>query len=200
MRPVFRTLLFPSSLMLVSGFLAWTVTSEPANATSHTTTKYCRFSCTPQAGVTPRRVACTDDLYVRQCGPECDRLCGSTACGERTSFTCEADAPAPAPSAAGTGPGAAARARGSSTRLQNPLGNITLPQLAGRIIRTGIGLVGSLALLMFIYGGIRYITAGGSEENVKTARSILKYATIGLLLIFFSYTIVAAFFAAFTPR
>lgn len=61
-----------------------------------------------------------------------------------------------------------------------------------------IGLVGSLALLMFVYGGIRWMVAGGSESEIKEAKNIIKYAALGLLMILLSYTLVSAFLSAFT--
>ena len=76
------------------------------------------------------------------------------------------------------------------TTLPNPLGNInSLAALVGRLIKGILGVVGSLALLMFIYGGMRWILSAGEPKNVALAQSIIKNATIGMLLIFFSYSI-----------
>jgi hypothetical protein len=84
-------------------------------------------------------------------------------------------------------------------RLFNPLGSdITIAQFIGRGIRAVIGIVGALALLMFIYGGIVWMTAGGSQERITSAKNILKNSFIGLLLIFFSYTIISVFFSVLT--
>ncbi len=77
------------------------------------------------------------------------------------------------------------------------MGTTSLHVIIGRVIRGVLGIVGSIALLMFVYGGIRWIAAGGSDENVKAATTILRNATIGLLLIFFSYTLVSAFLSLF---
>ena len=83
-------------------------------------------------------------------------------------------------------------------RLHNPLGDgSTVYTIVARVIKAAVGIVGSIALLMFIYGGMRYMTAGGSEEGVKTAKATIINATIGLLLIFFSYTIISIFLGAF---
>jgi|GEM_PF-2170283 len=98
----------------------------------------------------------------------------------------------------GTTPPAAPANAGSPTDLFNPLGqNTTLFTLIGRLIRSVIGIVGALALLMFIYGGILWITSGGSETRVKQAKGILVNSTVGLLIIFFSYTIISLFFGLF---
>ncbi len=102
-----------------------------------------------------------------------------------------------APGTPATGSGTARR-RGTSTVLHNPLGDgSTVYTIVARVIKAAVGIVGSIALLMFIYGGMRYMTAGGSEEGVKTAKATIINATIGLLLIFFSYTIISIFLGAF---
>jgi len=88
----------------------------------------------------------------------------------------------------------------ASTELYNPLGSgVTLASFIGRGIRAVIGVIGAVALLMFIYGGIIWMTSGGSDERVTMAKNILKNATIGLLLIFFSYSIISIFFSIFAP-
>jgi hypothetical protein len=82
------------------------------------------------------------------------------------------------------------------TCLQNPLcpaGNqncVTPQSLIGRIINSVMGLVGSIALLMFIYGGFTWMTSGGSAEKVKKGREILMWSAIGLVIIFASYGLV----------
>ncbi len=40
----------------------------------------------------------------------------------------------------------------------------------------------ALAVLMFIIGGIMFITAGGSAEQTTKARSILMYGVVGLIV------------------
>jgi len=82
------------------------------------------------------------------------------------------------------------------TCLSNPLcpannPNCTTPQLLiGTIINSVLGVVGSLALLMFIYGGLTWMTSGGSAEKVKKGRDIIIWSAIGLAIIFMSYGLV----------
>jgi len=75
--------------------------------------------------------------------------------------------------------------------LQNPLGNvITTPQaLIGRIIDSVLGVVGSIALLMFVYGGLTWMTSSGNDEKVKKGRDIILWSAIGLVVIFMSYAL-----------
>jgi hypothetical protein len=74
--------------------------------------------------------------------------------------------------------------------LENPL-NVSTPQaLMGRIINSVLGVVGSLALLMFVYGGLTWMTSAGSQEKVKKGRDIIVWSAIGLVIIFVSYALV----------
>jgi len=65
-----------------------------------------------------------------------------------------------------------------------------LPELANRFIQTALGISGVLALLAFIYGGILYLLAGVNPKNVEKGKELMKYAVIGLVIIFASYAIV----------
>lgn len=77
-------------------------------------------------------------------------------------------------------------------QLSDPLnindGGITV--LAIRINRAILGVVGIVALFMFIYAGIRILTSQGNSDTVKTARNTMVYAAIGLAVIFSSYAIL----------
>ncbi len=78
-----------------------------------------------------------------------------------------------------------------ATELCNPLGDGATPQtLIGKIINAAMGIVGSIALLMFIYGGFVWMTAAGNEQSVTKGRDILIWATVGLIIIFSSYALV----------
>lgn len=75
--------------------------------------------------------------------------------------------------------------------LEDPLSSVTSPQaLLGKIINIIMGVVGSLALIMLIFGGISWMTAGGSEEKVKKSMGIIVWSVLGLAVIFLSYALV----------
>jgi len=61
-------------------------------------------------------------------------------------------------------------------------------------IRNGINLlsvvVGVIAVIVIIVGGLRYILAEGDSQKVNTARSTILYALIGLILVAFAQIIV----------
>lgn len=86
--------------------------------------------------------------------------------------------------------------------LYNPLGtdaeSYDVRYIIGRVIRGILSIIGSIALLMFIYGGVLWMTSNGSPERVKKGRDILVWAVAGLGLIFSSYAIVNAILNALT--
>jgi amino acid transporter len=77
-----------------------------------------------------------------------------------------------------------------SKLIKNPLGTTSIPTLIGRIIKAILGIVGSIALLMFIYGGFLWMTARGEAKQVEKGKDTLVWATIGLATIFFAYAAV----------
>lgn len=86
---------------------------------------------------------------------------------------------------------------GSPITLTNPLGaGTTIFTVINRAISFFLGMVGALALGVFVYAGILWMTAG-SSDRVKTAQAAMKYAVIGLAMIAFSYAITSFFLNAF---
>ena len=78
-----------------------------------------------------------------------------------------------------------------TVNLDNPLGDIKSPQvLVGQIINSLFGIIGSLALVMFIYGGFLWMTSAGSSEQVKKGKDIFIWAVVGLIVIFSAYSLV----------
>jgi len=53
-----------------------------------------------------------------------------------------------------------------------------------------LGIVCSLTLLMFVYGGVTMLISSGNSEQVTKAKGILMAAIIGLIIVFASYTII----------
>lgn len=82
-------------------------------------------------------------------------------------------------------------ANDDSIKLRNPLSTIDSPQqLIGNIINAVLGVVGSIALLMFVYGGLIWMTSAGSAEKIKQGKDIIVWSAIGLAIIFFAYGMV----------
>jgi len=79
---------------------------------------------------------------------------------------------------------------GSTVNLTNPISSDSIPALIGRVITAVLGVVGSIALLMVIYGGFTWMLAAGNSEKIKKGRDIIVWAMLGLVVIFTSYALV----------
>ena len=66
----------------------------------------------------------------------------------------------------------------------------TLNQALANIINAALTLVGVIALGTMVYGGFRWMTAAGSEEQAGEAKRILTAGVIGLIIIIISWAIV----------
>lgn len=76
---------------------------------------------------------------------------------------------------------------GATNCLPNPLPTDDPRLFIGRLIKGILGLSGSVALLMFVYGGTVYLTAQGENEKIQRAKNTIVWATVGLVVIFGSY-------------
>lgn len=86
---------------------------------------------------------------------------------------------------------------GSVISLPLPLSNISVAGVIGRVINALLGIVGALALLLFVWGGLTWMTAAGDSSKVDKAKKTITWAALGLLAIFASYTILNLVITAF---
>ena len=68
-------------------------------------------------------------------------------------------------------------------------GNVILP-IIEKVVKFVVELIGSIAVLMIVVAGIMYITSGGDSTRTETAKKILTYAIVGLIIAILAYTIV----------
>ncbi|MFP4514931.1 MAG: hypothetical protein ACLFNO_02925 [Parcubacteria group bacterium] len=55
---------------------------------------------------------------------------------------------------------------------------------------TVFGFIGSIALIMFIIGGLMFLLSAGNPEKVTKAKKLMISAAIGLFIVFASYLII----------
>lgn len=67
--------------------------------------------------------------------------------------------------------------------------NVDIPTSIGKIIGIALSLVGVVFLVLMIYGGFLWMTAGGEADKVKKAKGIIINAVIGLIIVLASYAI-----------
>ena len=59
-----------------------------------------------------------------------------------------------------------------------------------QITNTILYIVGVIAVIMLIIGGIRYVISGGDAKKVTDAKNTVLYAIIGLIIAFLAFAIV----------
>lgn len=84
----------------------------------------------------------------------------------------------------------------SAATLDNPLGTTNVREVIGRLISAILGVTGSIALLMFVYGGFLWLVSAGEPDKVKKGKEVMKWAALGLVVIVGAYTIVRAIVSA----
>ncbi len=84
-------------------------------------------------------------------------------------------------------------------QAQNLVGNVAqsanvgqqqeLPVIVGRIINVILGFLGIILLVLVLYAGFLWMTAGGNEDQVKKAKQYITNSVIGLIVIVAAFAI-----------
>lgn len=107
----------------------------------------------------------------------------TSSLGLATLFTVGTDSIASAQSSIQDGANAA-RGNGQPAQLFGNTGVVTT------ITNTLLFVVGALAVIMIIFGGIRYATSGGNSSSVTAAKNTVLYAVVGLIIAFLAFAAV----------
>lgn len=65
----------------------------------------------------------------------------------------------------------------------------TLPQMIADIINVVLSLLGTIFVILIIYAGYHWMTAGGDKEKVTKAGDTIKAAILGLIIVAGAYVI-----------
>ncbi len=60
----------------------------------------------------------------------------------------------------------------------------------GLVFQKILGVMGLILLVLFVIGGITWMTSEGNAEKLKKARGLLIHAIIGLIIILVSYALI----------
>lgn len=71
------------------------------------------------------------------------------------------------------------------------LGQGDLNETIGAIIRAALGFLGVIAVVIILFGGFKWMTAGGNEEKVGEAKKLIIAGIIGLAIILSAYAIAS---------
>lgn len=72
----------------------------------------------------------------------------------------------------------------------NTSGSNNLQAFIRNIINILLFIIGSIAVIMVIIGGLRYVISGGDSSQTKSAKDTVLYAIIGLIVAAMSYALV----------
>lgn len=66
----------------------------------------------------------------------------------------------------------------------------TSETILGRVINFLLGLIGVIAVLAIIIAGVRLIVGTGNEEQAATAKKIILWAIVGLVVVILAWVII----------
>jgi hypothetical protein len=83
------------------------------------------------------------------------------------------------------------RAQGDLNQIQGStgIGQTDLPQLIGGIINAVLGFMGIILLGYLLYAGFLWMTSGGEDKKVDQAKTMIRNAIVGLVIIVASVAI-----------
>ena len=69
-------------------------------------------------------------------------------------------------------------------------GSLKIPGIIKTVINLLSFIVGIAAVIMIIFGGLKYVTSGGDSNNTASAKNTIIYAIVGLVIVILAQTIV----------
>ena len=59
-----------------------------------------------------------------------------------------------------------------------------------KVVNILLFIIGAVAVIMLIFGGVRYTLSAGREKEVEAAKNTILYAIIGIVVAFLAYAVV----------
>ncbi len=84
------------------------------------------------------------------------------------------------------------------SELQGLSASGTPAEIIGRAIRGILSVIGAIALLIVVYGGIILLTSVGKSEKIEKGKKIITWAVLGVAIILGSYVLVGYVISAIT--
>lgn len=72
----------------------------------------------------------------------------------------------------------------------NTTGDNNLGAWIKSIVNVILYIIGAIAVVMIVIGGLRYVLSGGDSSQTKSAKDTILYAVIGLVVAVLAYSIV----------
>lgn len=69
-------------------------------------------------------------------------------------------------------------------------GSRSLEQSINDVTNVLLFVIGAIAVIVIIYGGIKFVTSDGDASKIKGARETILYAVVGIVIALIAYAIV----------
>lgn len=86
---------------------------------------------------------------------------------------------------------------GSSGSICGAAQDDSAEDIIKNVINTLLFVLGMIAVIMIVIGGIRYSTSGGDSTQIQAAKNTILYAVVGLVVAILSFAIVNFVLGAF---
>lgn len=86
--------------------------------------------------------------------------------------------------------GAGASSTTSGSEICGATSKDSFTDIMKNIINTILFVLGIVAVIMIIIGGIRYVTSNGNAQQINSAKDTVLYSVIGLVIAIMAYAIV----------
>lgn len=73
----------------------------------------------------------------------------------------------------------------------NYLGTTKVTDLMGRIVKAALGIAGTIALVMFVAGGVLMMISGGEADRFGKGKDMMVWSGLGVVVILSSVAIVS---------
>ena len=77
-------------------------------------------------------------------------------------------------------------------------GKVPITQLIGRVIGSALSMMAITFFVIVLYGGIKWMTAHGKEDQVEAGRDTIIQATVGLIIVVAGYALTQFVFSSAT--
>ena len=67
----------------------------------------------------------------------------------------------------------------------------SVPTMVGNVIRIILGISGTAALIIVVMGGVKWMTSGGAEAKITSARKLMVSGAVGIVIIAAAYAITS---------
>jgi hypothetical protein len=69
------------------------------------------------------------------------------------------------------------------------LGNRDPKRIASAVIQVMLGFLGVIAVILILFGGFKWMTAAGNEDNIDQAKDLITAGVIGLLIVLAAFAV-----------